>query len=316
MGFCNRSAPLMLGTMRRIDAQPHPDWPAHSAALGLAEPPGWGGDAAYILAPEEIDALELAAQRIEDICLDTIGALIAAGPIEAFGLDETAWAMAAESWVRQDKNLIGCIDLSLTAEGTPRLMRYQAVAPQGLLAASVLQAEWRECHRPSDRQFNQIHETLVQAWRHFGLYGHRLHFLHDAAEGQPTLAYLRETALQAGIETVLLGAEQLVWNGRRLLDQGRRPITRLYLQRPWQDLTIASLLRPSGVRVIEPAWKSLMESDAFLPWLRRRYPDEAMLGAAPANGTILGLWVIASQPCGLGIRDAATGALIPHYVEG
>jgi|GEM_PF-6376740 len=302
--------------MRRIDAQPHPDWPAHSAALGLAEAPGWGGEAAYILEPEEIDALELAAQRIEDICLDAIGALIAAGPVEAFGLDETAWAMAAESWGRQDKNLIGCIDLTLTSEGAPRLLRYQAMAPQGLLAASVVQAEWRECHRPSDRQFNHIHETLVQAWRHFGLYGHRVHFLDSGTEHQPALAYLRETAMQGGIETVLLGAEQLNWNGRRLLDQGRRPITRLCLQRPWQDLNVSALLRPSGVRMIEPAWKTLIQREAFLPWLRRRYPDEALLGAAPLNGPILGLWVIASKPCGLGIRDVLSGVLVPHYVEG
>src|SRR3546814_14019059 len=49
-------------------------------------------------------------------------------------------------------------------------------------------------------QFNGIHETLIEAWKSFGLWGHRVHFTcsRDAAADLGTVDYLRDTALQAG----------------------------------------------------------------------------------------------------------------------
>ncbi len=302
--------------MRRAETPPHPDWQSHQAVLGLADSDGPLRNDAYSLSPGEIDQLEAAAAHVEELTLEAVAALLTAGVPAEFGLEEPVIAMAAESWSRQDKNLIGRLDFALTADGVPRLLDIDVVAPRGLLQAGVLQAEWRDWHRPDDRQFNQIHETLVQAWRHFGLYGHRVHFLEAAPSEQMVLTYLRETALQAGVEAVAIAAEQLAWNGRRLLDQWRRPITRLCVQRPWQDLRVANLLRPSGVRVIEPAWKALLASPAFLPWLRRRHGEEALLSPAPVGGPILGMWMIASRPSGLGIHDPATGQVIPHFVPG
>ncbi len=302
--------------MRRAETPPHPDWPSHQAVLGLADSDSTAGSDAYSLSPAEIDHLEAAAAHVEELTLEAVAALLAGGVPAEFGLDQAGLAMAAESWGRQDKNLISRIDFVLTADGVPRLYDLDALTPHGLLQAGVLQAEWRDWHRPDDRQFNHIHETLVQAWRHFGLYGHRVHFLEAAPGEQMVLTYLRETALQGGVEAVAIAADQLIWNGRRLLDQWRRPITRLCVQRPWQDLRVANLLRPSGVRVIEPAWKALLASPAFLPWLRRRHGEEALLAPPPIGGPILGVWMIASRPSGLGIHDPATGQVIPHFVPG
>src|SRR3546814_20471641 len=56
------------------------------------------------------------------------------------------------------------------------LLDYRADAPTELYESSVVQWEWLHNYCSHCDQFNGIHETLIEAWKSFGLWGHRVHF--------------------------------------------------------------------------------------------------------------------------------------------
>jgi glutathionylspermidine synthase len=309
--------------MQRLAMDPCPDWQDRAEAqgfrfLGADGRPRWRDDAAYRFTATDIDTLGDAAQQLEDLCLELVERIVAAGDYAAFGLGDLACTLIEDSWRRQDKNLFGRLDLAWDGHGAPRLLAYAADAPEGLHDASVVQWEWFDSHYNHGDQFNGIDDMLIEAWKHFGLWGHRVHFAcdgdDDAARG--ACDYLRGTAMQAGLETGFLPIGQLGWNGKRFTDQEARPITVLCKLSPWDRLlqaAIAPQIRASGVRLIEPAWKLLLSHDALLPLLRLAFPGHDNLqpvDALPAfDGftPVLGVWIVASRACGLGIQESRPG---------
>jgi len=288
--------------MQRIAVAPREDWPARAAELGFAfhtidGQPYWTEDAAYVLTEAEVDALEDAAQALENICLDYVGETIERGDYDGFGLSDAAIGLIEDSWNRQDRNLYGRFDLAFGADGAPKMLEYNADTPTALFEASVVQWEWLEHHYPQRDQFNSIHETLVEAWRHFGLYGHRLHFacVRDHAEDEGTVEYLRDTAMQAGLDTERLYMDEIGWNGRRFVDIANQPITTLFKLYPWEWLMaeeFGSHIGPSSMRMIEPAWKMLLSTKALLPKLWARHAGHPnLLPASFSPGDITGAMV-------------------------
>lgn len=340
--------------MQRLAVHPSPDWPARAGEVGYAatrDEAGascWCEDAAYCFSAAQIDELDDAGQRLEDMCLELVDEAVTRGNYAPFGLSETACALVEESWRRQDKNLYGRFDFAWTGSGAPKLLDYRADAPGELYESSVVQWEWLHSYCSHCDQFNGIHETLIEAWRHFGLWGHRVHFAcpRDAAGDLGTVDYLRETALQAGLDTGRLFIDEIRWNGKRFTDLVAKPITVLFKLCPWNRLleeSFAARLRPSGMRLIEPAWKMLLSGGTLLPLLWQRWPDHENLLPATfemaADGAmacrrqqtalpcfdgfypVLGIWVVASRPCGLGIRESRNpagsqaGRFVPHLFE-
>lgn len=305
--------------MQRIAVAPREDWPERAAELGFAfhtidGQPYWTETAAYALSAAEVDALEDAAQALEDICLDFVGETIERGDYEGFGLSDAAIALVEDSWNRQDKNLYGRFDLAFGADGAPKLLEYNADTPTALFEASVVQWEWLEHHFPQRDQFNSIHETLVEAWQHFGLYGHRLHFacVRNHAEDEGTVDYLRDTAMQAGVDAERLYMDEIGWNGRRFVDMANQPITMLFKLYPWEWLMaedFAAHIGPSGIRMIEPAWKMLLSTKALLPRLWARHAGHPnLLPASFAPGDIEGAMVrkplLGREGAGVALFDA------------
>jgi glutathionylspermidine synthase len=317
--------------MQRLAVEPCSDWHERAEAAGFALAPSdsaalrWCADAAYSLSAAEIDVLADAAQGLEDLCLDWVDAIVRRGRYESFGLDDAACALVEESWLRQDKNLVGRIDLAWDGRDAPRMLRYAADITAGLPEAALMQAEWLDCHCNHCDQFNGIHDMLIEAWKHFGLWGHRVHFAaaREDAVGCAAADYLRSTAQAAGLETGTLQLDELRWNGKRFGDQLARAITVLCKSCTWENLLrhpLAANLRSGGMRVIEPAWKLLLTQQATLPALRDAFPGNAHLqpmAAGPGPSPALGLWVVASRICGLGIVETGhDGArFVPHRFE-
>lgn len=376
--------------MHRIAVEPRPDWRERAEKIGFAfhtidGEPYWCEDSAYCFSSGQIDELDDAAQRLEDMSLELIDDVIKRGNYAPFGLSDEACALIEDSWQRQDKNLYGRFDLVWPKDGTPKLLEYNADTPTALYESSVVQWEWLESFCPHCDQFNGIHETLIEAWKHFGLWGHRVHFtcVRNHEEDLGTVEYLRDTALQAGLDTERLFIDQIGWNGKRFVDLAAKPITTLFKLYPWEWLLQEEFtrhLRPSGIRMIEPAWKMLLSTKALLPLLWQRWPDhENLLPASfeadairgprmvkplwgregagitrlSATGEIeaqtapqgdpapdaviyqqaidmpcfdgfypvLGVWVVASRACGLGIREDRsaitrnTSRFVPHLFE-
>jgi glutathionylspermidine synthase len=340
--------------MQRLAVAPNPEWPARAGEIGYAaarDEAGascWCEDAAYCFSAAQIDHLDEAAQRLEDMCLELVDEAVTRGSYESFGLSETACALVEESWRRQDKNLYSRFDFAWDGRNAPKLLDCCADTPTELYEASVVQWEWLHNYCSHCDQFNGIHETLIEAWRNFGLWGHRVHFAcpRDVAGDLGTVDYLRDTALQAGLDTGRLFIDELRWNGKRFTDLVAKPITVLFKLYPWQMLLqegFAARLRPSGMRLIEPAWKMLLSGGTLLPMLWQRWPDhenllpavfDAATGAPPGTRRqaatlphfdgfypVLGVWVVASRPCGLGIRETRNPAgmradrFVPHLFE-
>ncbi|WP_341704933.1 glutathionylspermidine synthase family protein [Ferrovibrio sp.] len=378
--------------MQRLAVDPRPDWRERAEELGFAfhtidGQPYWCEDAAYCFSAAQIDELDDAAQRLEEMSLDLVEDVVRRGADEPIRLSDTACALIEESWRRQDKNLYGRFDFAWAGSGPPKLLEYNADTPTALYESSVVQWEWLDSYCAHCDQFNGIHEMLIEAWKNFGLWGHRVHFtcVRDHAEDIGTVDYLRDTALQAGLETGRIFVDEIGWNGKRFVDLVAKPITVLFKLYPWEWLLqegFAGHIGPSGVRMIEPAWKMLLSTKALLPLLWDRFPDhenllpasfeaDAIRGARvskpfwgregagitrlAADGSIaeavpgqaeiaeaadamvwqqavempcfdgfypvLGVWMIASRACGLGIREdnspitRNSSRFVPHLFE-
>lgn len=273
--------------MRRVPISPRPDWPRRAAELGFAfhtidGAPYWTEDAAYQFTTAEIDALDDAAQALEETCLDFIAETVERGDYTGYGFDDLACGLIEASWQRQDRNLYGRFDLAFGADGLPKMLEYNADTPTALFEASVVQWEWLEHHFPDCDQFNGLHEMLVHAWRHFSTPGQQLHFacVRDHAEDIGTLEYLRDTAMQAGLDTAQLYMDDIGWNGHHFVDDRQQPIARLFKLYPWEWLLqeeFAQHLSTSSMMLIEPAWKMLLSTKALLPLLWQRFPDHPHL---------------------------------------
>jgi len=332
--------------MQRLAVEPCLGWRERAETTGFRfyapdGQPSWCEDAAYRFTAPDIDILGDAAQRLEEICLELVEDTVARGDYSAFDLPELACGLIEDSWRRQDKNLFGRLDLAWDGHEAPTLLGYAADTPAALFEASVVQAEWLDSYCNHCDQFNGIHEMLIEAWKHFGLWGHRVHFAcgHAREAERAASDYLRDTAMQAGLETGFLHVEELRWNGKRFMDQSAKPITVLCKLHPWKDLlqqALAQNIRPSGMRMIEPAWKMLLTNPALLPLLQQKFPDHenlpapsTMPGALPVlpdfdgHAPVLGVWVIASRPCGLGIHEwhghemqpGTAPRFVPHMFE-
>ncbi len=88
-------------------------------------------------------------------------------------------------------------------------------------------------------QFNSLHERLVEAWERVRReLGGSVVFavLDDAIEDMMTVAYLRDTAMQAGLKTATIPINQVGWNQRRgqFTDLRERSVEILFKLYPWE----------------------------------------------------------------------------------
>jgi len=152
------------------------------------------------------------------------------------------------------------------------------------LEAAVIQWSWFEQTKKGSDQFNSIHDRLIEAWKYFSdwIPGQKIAFTSvDSAEDGFTLAYLQETANQAGYQTESFPISQMGWDGEEFVSgnsEERMAVAfKLY---PWEWLMrekFAPNLASSKVVWIEPAWKMLLSNKAILPLLWTLYPNHPYL---------------------------------------
>jgi len=369
--------------MKRLALEPRADWRARAEALGFAfhtidGAVYWDERAAYEFTAAEIDAIDDATAELDGMCLQAVDRVVREGWYDRFGLSPEAARLVERSWRRGDKNLYGRFDFCVRPGAAPKLLEYNADTPTALYEASVIQWEWLETLFPRADQFNSIHEKLVDAWGSFGLGRKRVDFacVRDHAEDRGTVDYLRDTAMQAGLDTGFLHLDEIGWDGLAFLDLEDRPIEVLFKLYPWEWLmreSFSAHIEPSGARIIEPAWKMLLSNKTILALLWHMFPDHPNLLAAglepgdvegpavrkprlgreganiaidsPAlrletpgdyagdgfvyqayaplpgfggNYPVVGSWMIANRPAGIGIREddspitRNTSRFIPH----
>jgi len=273
----------------REERAPRPDWQRKVEELGFhfhtIDGTYWDESACYRFTAAEIDKLELATGELQSRCIEAVEQVIKRRDYDRFRIPEGFHVLIERSWEADEKSLYGRFDLSWDGTGEPRMLEYNADTPTALLEASVVQWYWLQDVRPQADQFNSIHEKLVERWK--DMRGQlpadgRVYFTCDSssAEDQGNLDYLRDTAIQAGLEALPIDIADIGWNGKRFVDLDARPMSALFKLYPWEWMAREAFgehLFSGTLRVIEPAWKMLLSNKALLPVLWEMFPGHPNL---------------------------------------
>ncbi|MDX2182874.1 MAG: glutathionylspermidine synthase family protein [Gemmatimonadaceae bacterium] len=291
--------------MRRRTHPPRVDWRRKVESVGLAwhsaSGPYWNESAHYVFTSEEIDRVEAATNTLHEMCLEAAAKVIADGWYARLAIPAAIVPLIEASWDADPPSLYGRFDLAYDGVGEPKLLEYNADTPTSLVEASLAQWFWLQETHPHLDQFNAIHERLIARWAALAphLAGSPLHFagVEDLEDGV-TLAYLRDTAEQAGIRctSVPINRIGLTTDGffTDLDDQVIESVFKLY---PWEwlsteDPRFVQALVDLGTRMqwIEPAWKLLLSSKGILAVLWELFPDHPNLLPATLDASSTLTW--------------------------
>ncbi|MDW4904815.1 glutathionylspermidine synthase family protein [Streptomyces sp. ADMS] len=297
--------------MRRRTIEPRPGWQQTVEEQGLIYPltrhpddtlrPYWDESAYYVFSLPEVESLEEVVEELHGMCLAAADHIVTANRFADLGItDPRIVAAVAEAWHRRTElpSVYGRFDLRYDGvTGPAKLLEYNADTPTSLVEAASPQWFWMEDRFPGADQWNSLHERLVAAWQKQAALlppGSPLHFAHSAAdelgEDLMTVAYLKETAEQAGLDTDWLAMEEIGWDplSGRFVDNQLRFMRACFKLYPWEWLTtdqfsghvLDTLDNGGGTGTtlwIEPAWKMLLSNKALLAILWELYPDHPNL---------------------------------------
>ncbi|MES5816509.1 glutathionylspermidine synthase family protein [Streptomyces sp. RG80] len=303
--------------MERRTTEPRPGWQQTVEEQGLIYPltrypddslrPYWDESAYYVFSLDEVEALEEVVEELHRMCLRAADHIVTAGRFADLGITDPRVADAvAEAWRRRAElpSLYGRFDLRYDGTGPAKLLEYNADTPTSLVEAASPQWFWMEERFPGADQWNSLHERLIAAWQKQAALlppGSPLYFAYSSAdelgEDLMTVAYLQETAEQAGLDTAWISMEEIGWDrlSGRFVDQRLRFIRSCFKLYPWEWLTtdrfadhVLDTLDNGGgtgsTLWIEPAWKMLLSNKALLAILWELYPGHPNLLPAYLDG--------------------------------
>ncbi|MBT2471446.1 glutathionylspermidine synthase family protein [Streptomyces sp. ISL-66] len=302
--------------MKRHTIEPRPDWQHTVEEQGLIYPltrypddslrPYWDESAYYSFSLPEVEALENVVEELHAMCLAAAEHIVRHDRFADLGItDPKLAALIAESWRRraEQPSLYGRFDLRYDGDGPAKMLEYNADTPTSLVEAASPQWFWMEERFPGADQWNSLHERLVDAWRRQAelLPSGTVHFAHsetdELGEDLMTVAYLRETAEQAGLDARALSVERIGWDAltERFVDEKLGFIRACFKLYPWewlvtdefapQVLGTYDLGGGSGTTAwIEPLWKMLLSNKALLAVLWELFPEHPNLLPAYLDG--------------------------------
>lgn len=260
--------------------------------------PYWNESAYYQLTRGEVDYLEEVTEELHGMCKMVVRFVLEdPARLKDFHLDPT-WAPYLRATL-DEPSVYGRFDLAYSdlGRGHAKLLEYNADTPTGLVESSVAQWYWLQDVRPTWDQWNSLHERLEAAWRDARQRFRRapVHFAHSKAdtsgEEWMTVAYMRDVAEQAGMETRGLQVEDIGWDATaaRFVGLDGEPLDTVFKLYPWEDLITDGfgyhiLGAPFATRWVEPAWKMMLSNKALLAYLWEMFPDHANLLPAYLDG--------------------------------
>ncbi|MFE0649012.1 glutathionylspermidine synthase family protein [Streptomyces sp. NPDC059534] len=332
--------------MERHTIEPRPDWQRIVEEQGLVYPltrypddslrPYWDESAYYSFTLPEVEALEEVVEELHALSLAAAAHIVERDRFAELGITDPRLAgLVAESWHRRAElpSLYGRFDLRYDGTGPAKMLEYNADTPTSLVEAAGPQWFWMEERFPGADQWNSLHERLVDAWRRQAhlLPPGPVHFAHsdgdELGEDLMTVAYLRETAQQAGLDTEALSVERIGWDrlSRRFVDDRLRFLRSCFKLYPWEWLTtdrfgrhvLDTLDNGGGTGTtcwIEPAWKMLLSNKALLAILWELNPGHPHLLPAYLDGprelATTGGWVakplLGREGAGVTLHEAGT----------
>ncbi len=269
---------------------PRADWRPQLESLGFhfhsLDEIYWDESACYRFSSDEIDVLEAATAELNEMALAAAKYVIEGRRFERFAFGKWFADYLAKSWNDDAPSLYGRFDLCYDGKNPPKLLEYNADTPTSLLEAAIAQWNWQQQLFPDADQFNSLHEKLIARWTTIReeLGNLPVHFacVKDSDEDFGNLEYLRDTALQAGINALQIAVEDIGWSEqdgsfRDLEGNSIRALFKLY---PWEWIMNEKFgpnFPAADIAVVEPAWKLVLSSKAILPVLWELYPGHPNL---------------------------------------
>jgi glutathionylspermidine synthase len=281
--------------MQRITCPERDDWRDTAEACGfdfhtIEGERYWDerGYYAFTLAEIERD-IEAPTGEIDAMCLELVGRAVDDEEyLRQLKIPEVFWPLIAESWERDEKSLYGRLDLKYDGHGPAKLLEYNADTPTSIFESAVFQWTWldqaieRSLIASAADQYNSIHERLIDAWKKLGA-GNHLHLMGttENEEDFGTLAYLEDTAVQAGLSATLIDIKDIGWRDEGgFVDLEGRDVALAFKLYPWEWMfrdEFGARLREAPTRWIEPPWKAVLSNKGILPLLWEMCPGHPNL---------------------------------------
>ena len=288
--------------MRRIVTTPRADWREKVEEAGLIWHSGeqvyWNESAFYEFTAKEVDVIEAATNELEKMTLASVQHIIDNKLYARMGISDAAAPLIEASWEAEPPSIYGRFDLAWDGVNPPKLLEYNADTPTALLEAAVAQWRWLQEVFPQRDQFNSIHERLVALWKDLTAYipgGHVDFCSMDDAEDGMTVAYLQDTARQAGLTASIFPIDEIGWNGAAFVGPDDQPLGAVFKLYPWEWMIreeFGKHIGSAGTLWIEPPWKMALSNKGILPVLWKLYPRHPYLLEASFEGPGLMLsWV-------------------------
>lgn len=251
----------------------------------------------YEFTAPEVDLLEAATNELERMTLEAARHIIDHQLYDRMGIPDHARPLIESSWEAHPPSLYGRFDFAFDGSGPPKLLEYEADTPTSLVEAAVAQRRWLRDTFPKRDQFNSIHERLIARWKELApdLSGGIDFCSTDATEDRMTVAYLRDTAQQAGLRASIFPIDEIGWNGATFVGPDDQPLGAVFKLYPWEWMVreeFGKHLSTARTLWLEPPWKMLLSNKGILPVLWKLYPRHPNLLEASWDGPGLMLsWV-------------------------
>ncbi|HEV3327738.1 MAG TPA: glutathionylspermidine synthase family protein [Puia sp.] len=273
--------------MQRISIPPRNNWQAAVEQLGFgfhtANTPYWDESAYYEFSLAEIDLIEKASAGLWERCLGAVEHVINNRLYNRFSIPENFIPYIEKTWEEDHPAIYGRFDLCYR-DGQVKLLEFNADTPTSLYEAGIVQWFWLQDFDKDKDQFNSIHEKLIACWKYLQTYLHpgMLHFscVKESLEDLTNTEYLRDCAIQSGLDTRLLFIDDIGWDTENqcFADLQGQPIYNIFKLYPWEwmveeEFGVNILTDKNAAFWIEPAWKMILSNKAILPTLWELYPD-------------------------------------------
>jgi glutathionylspermidine synthase len=279
--------------MKRHSIHARNHWQSAVEQLGFgfhtADVPYWDESAYYEFTMPEIELIEKATAELWERCLGAVQHVIDNNLYSKLAIPETFIPYIEKTWEEDHPSIYGRFDLCFK-DGQVKMLEFNADTPTSLYEAGIVQWFWVQDFDKKKDQFNSIHEKLIAYWKYLRDYLHpgtlgepaTLHFscVRESLEDLTNTEYLRDCAIQGGLETKLLYIDDIGWDtdSRSFVDMEDQAIKNIFKLYPWEWMVHETfgeniLTDTNKTFWIEPAWRMILSNKAILPILWELYPD-------------------------------------------
>ncbi|NWJ51899.1 MAG: glutathionylspermidine synthase family protein [Bacteroidetes bacterium] len=271
--------------MQRYTIKPRDNWQQKVEEIGFEfhtlEETYWDESAYYSFPMREIELIEKATSELWDRCLEAVQYVIDQKLYAQFHIPQWFIPHIEKSWNDDAPAIYGRFDFSFDGNSL-KLLEFNADTPTSLFEGSIVQWYWLQDVYPKADQFNSIHEKLVDTWKYLADYLHPaplyLSCVRDSLEDYTTTQYMRDCAIQAGLDARFIYMDEIGWDdGRReFVDLDEDVMLNIFKLYPYEWLvneTFGPHLKEAESFWIEPSWKMILSNKAILPILWKLFPD-------------------------------------------